>query len=231
MARENVRIDAPPPFFADLAAEFQPRLDLLVLAIAVEFGRVDVGGALTRLDALGAELAEDPEVARADADAGAQAAAMTRLLGRAHGFAGDTDTYDDPRNSMLDRVLERRRGLPILLSVVYAEVARRADLPVVGVGLPGHYVVGHFGAMPPLLLDPFHGGAPFRAQPAALPHVRPWTAHETAMRILNNLVGSFMRRRDRVAAVRAAELRLLLPADDELRGVLERELDALRRAG
>jgi regulator of sirC expression with transglutaminase-like and TPR domain len=231
VARENAWIDAPPPHFAQLAETHSPRLDLLALAIAAEFGHTDVTGALTRLDALGAELASHPAVAGEEGAVAAQAAAIAWLLGEVHGFAGDTETYDEPRNSMLDRVLERRRGLPILLSVVYAEVARRAELPIVGVGLPSHYVVGHFGSVPPLLLDPFHAGAPIRAQPAAEPHVRPWTAHQTAMRILNNLVGSFVRRRERDAAIRAAELRLLLPCEDGLRAVLEDKLDALRDAG
>ena len=77
---------------------------------------------------------------------------------------------------MLDRVLERRRGLPILLSAVYVEVARRADVPLAGVGLPGHYVVGHFGGAEPLLLDPFNGGVEVTGDaPAAL--VRPWSPH------------------------------------------------------
>ena len=67
--------------------------------------------------------------------------------------------YDHPDNSMLDLVLTRRRGLPILLSVVYVEVARRAGIELAGVGLPGHFVVGHFGAEPAALLDPFAGGA------------------------------------------------------------------------
>jgi transglutaminase superfamily protein len=108
-------------------------------------------------------------------------------------------------------VLERRRGLPILLSAVYVEVARRAGVPLAGVGLPGHYVVGHFGAPEPLLLDPFGGGVRITPDaPASL--VRPWTPHETAMRMLNNLVPAFRRRGDLVGALRAAELRLALPA-------------------
>ena len=68
---------------------------------------------------------------------------------------------------MLDVVLTKHTGLPILLSVVYIEVARRADIPIGGVGLPGHFVVAHFGAHPPLLLDPFERGAPIGAPVAA----------------------------------------------------------------
>src|SRR5450755_4022683 len=62
--------------------------------------------------------------------------ACGQLLGAAHGFAGNRERYDDPDNSMLDLVLARRRGLPILLSVVYIEVARRGGIPLAGVGLP-----------------------------------------------------------------------------------------------
>ena len=66
---------------------------------------------------------------------------------------------------MLDLVLTRRRGLPILLSVVYVEVARRAGIQIAGVGLPGHFVVGHFGTDPPVLLDPFAGGGRYTPTP------------------------------------------------------------------
>ena len=130
---------------------------------------------------------------------------------------------------MLDRVLERRRGLPILLSTVYVEAARRADVPLAGVGLPGHYVVAHFGASEPLLLDPFNGGAPLTVDaPAAL--VRPWSPQQTAMRMLNNLVPAFQRRGDLSRAMRAAELRLALPADPGEHDRVRAELVALRAA-
>jgi regulator of sirC expression with transglutaminase-like and TPR domain len=124
-------------------------------------------------------------------------------------------------------VLERRRGLPILVSAVYVEAARRAGVPLAGVGLPGHYVVGHFGAPEPLLLDPFGGGVQITpGVPAEL--VRPWTPHETAMRMLNNLVPAFRRRGDLAGALRAAELRLTLPADAGERDRVRAELATLR---
>jgi regulator of sirC expression with transglutaminase-like and TPR domain len=214
-----------PVSFAELAARPDPPLDELVLAIAAEFRTVDRPAALWLLDALGAELSED--LARTDRSPEIEADACADLLGRRHGFAGDREQYDDPRNSMLDLVLERRRGLPILLSAVYVEVARRADVALAGVGLPGHFVVGHFGATPPLLLDPFRGGGPVAGTPpAAL--VRPWRAHEIALRMLNNLVGSFQRRGDIGLAIRAATLRLELPAEERLREALRTELRAMR---
>jgi regulator of sirC expression with transglutaminase-like and TPR domain len=208
--------------FVRLAAQADPRLDELALALAAEFREADAAGALARLDALGAEVAREPA-----GSAEAEAAALRRVLGERHGFRGRSDDYDHPDNSMLDLVLERCAGLPILLSVVYVEVARRAGIELARVGLPGHFVVGHFGVDPPLLLDPFGGGAPVEADaPAGL--VRPWLPHETALRVLNNLVASYTSRHDLARAIRAAELRVALPLADDARAGLEAQLRALR---
>lgn len=212
--------------FESLAAMPESRLDELVLALAGEFRKVDADGALEELDRLGAELAEVGE-GRSPPD---QTRACRLVLGERYAFVGDRDHYDHPDNSMLDLVLARRRGLPILLSVVYVEVARRAGIPLAGVGLPGHYVVGHFGADPPLLLDPFSGGvdAPEVAPEVAAIYVRPWDAHETALRILNNLTAAYSARADFSRAIRAAELRLALPLDDPSRMGFAAELRSLR---
>jgi len=208
--------------FAELAAEPDPRLDLLALALAAEFRDVDARQALAKLDVLGAELAEAGATTPEE-----ETRACSALLGEKHGFTGDRERYDHPENSMLDVVLSRRRGLPILLSVVYVEAARRAGIALAGVGLPGHFVVGHFGAAPPLLLDPFAGGVPL--VPAVPdPLVRPWGAAEIAMRMLTNLVAAYGRRGDLALAIRAAELRLALPAEPGLRATLEAEARALR---
>jgi regulator of sirC expression with transglutaminase-like and TPR domain len=208
--------------FAELASEPTPPLDQLALALAAEFREVDARHALAKLDVLGAELA-----GRGGTTPEEQAHACSVLLGEQHGFTGDREHYDHPDNSMLDVVLSRRRGLPILLSVIYVEVARRGGIALAGVGLPGHFVVGHFGVRPPLLLDPFAGGA--RLEPDAEdPLVRPWGAAEIAMRMLTNLVVAYGRRGDLAAAIRAAELRLALPAEPELRATLEAEARALR---
>jgi hypothetical protein len=214
------------PSFETLARRPDAHLDELALAMAAEFGAVDAAAALAQLDALGAEL-HRLVASAGDGTPAAEAAACAELLGVRHGFAGDRERYDDPRNSMLDRVLERRRGLPILLSAVYVEVARRADVEIAGVGLPGHYVVGHFGADPPLLLDPFAGGEALEVRTGD-PLVRPWSPQETAMRMLNNLVGSFQRRGDIGAAIRAGELRVALPAEETLTESLKADLRALQ---
>ncbi|WP_205698347.1 transglutaminase-like domain-containing protein [Conexibacter sp. SYSU D00693] len=212
------------PAFHELAALPDPPLDELALALAAEFRDVDDAAARATLDALAQDLAA--ALARTDGSPQEEARVAGDVLGTAHGFAGDERQYDDPRNSMLDVVLERRRGLPILLSVVYVAVGRRTGVALEGVGLPGHYVVGHFGCDPPLLLDPFGGGSLVETHDAAA--VRPWSAHDTAMRMLNNLVGSFRRRAHLAHAIKAAQLRLVLPSDPDGREVLERELRALQ---
>lgn len=74
------------------------------------------------------------------------------------GFRGGPDDFNDPASSFVDEVLRRRRGLPITLAVVAMEVARRLGLPVVGVGMPGHFIVRHQGE-PDVFVDPFAGGS------------------------------------------------------------------------
>lgn len=76
------------------------------------------------------------------------------------GFRGNAEDYFDPRNSYLNEVLDRRLGIPISLSLLYIEVARRVGLTVVGIGLPGHFIVEARRDTGSVLLDPFHGGEP-----------------------------------------------------------------------
>jgi regulator of sirC expression with transglutaminase-like and TPR domain len=209
------------PTFAALATDPAAQLDALALALAAEFKPVDADAALARLDDLGDEVRE---VAGAT---GGALAALGFVLAERHGFAGAEEEYDRPDHSMLDLVLERRRGLPIALSVVYVETARRAGIALDGVGLSGHYVVGQFlPGSAPVLLDPFGGGRPIVAPDPA--EVRPWPAHETALRMLNNLVGSYTRRNDLGRAIRAAEMRLELSLELDLREALAAELRGLR---
>ena len=212
------------PDFRELAAQRSPPLEEVALALASEFRSVNEHAARAELDRLGVELAEMAEHAGSPV---AQAEACRHVLGQREGFSGERDDYDNPDNSMLDLVLERRRGLPILLSIVYVAVAERSAIDLAGVGLPGHYVVGHFGAEPPLLLDPFNGGV--LVETDAPPEVvRRWSAHETALRMLTNLVGSYARRADLGSAIRAADLRLALPLSEDVRQPLEVELRSLR---
>jgi len=223
--RDNRYVSEIAPF-ADVAGDPDTTLDVLALALAGEFREVDAAAAIARLDSLGVELSAAAD--QTDRTPKATAIACRQVLGDARGFIGDQAQYDHPDNSMLDLVLTRRRGLPILLSVVYVEVARRAGIELAGVGLPGHFVVGHFGADPPVLLDPFTGGATVTTD-AAQELIRPWDAREIAMRMLNNLAAAYQRRGDLARALHAATMRMALPvAEPHLQDVLAAELRALQ---
>jgi regulator of sirC expression with transglutaminase-like and TPR domain len=211
------------PFVA-LAALPAPPIDELALSLAAEFKEVDEDAAVTRLDELGEEVAVLREE-RGGPHAGMEA--LREVLAVRHGFGGDGQRVDHPDNSMLNVVLERRRGLPILLSVLYMATARRAGIALSGVGLRGHFVVGDFSTgSAPLLLDPFAGGAP--VAPDRPRDVRPWGAHETMLRMLNNLVAAYGRRADLMRTILAAELRLALPLGEPKIYALRTELGALR---
>lgn len=158
--------------FADIARLDSPHLEQLALAISVELRPTDCDLALAELDRL-AELVMREGIGGHPIE---QLAVLGEVLGRREGLIGDVEDYDNPDNSMLDLVLTRRRGLPILLSVVWVEVGRRLGLPLRGVGLPGHYVAGWFGEGDPILVDPFRGGALIAE---AVPRPRPCRRRRT----------------------------------------------------
>jgi regulator of sirC expression with transglutaminase-like and TPR domain len=103
-------------------------------------------------------------------------------------------------------------------------VARRAGVPLAAFGLTGHFVCGHVGVDPPVLIDPFRRGAMLSLDEPP----PPYTPHQTAMRMLNNLVASYSRRGDLGRALRGAKLRLALPCTDAERAHNEHELRAIR---
>jgi regulator of sirC expression with transglutaminase-like and TPR domain len=85
-------------------------------------------------------------------------AALNRFLFDREGFSGNMDDYYDPRNSFLDQVLDRRLGIPISLSILYLEIARRVGIPAFGVGFPGHFLVRVGEGTSAFLVDPFAAG-------------------------------------------------------------------------
>lgn len=148
---------------------------------------------------------------------------------RAQGFRGDVNDYDDPRNSFLDEVLQRRRGLPIALATLALAVAGRAGAPFAGVGLPGHFAIADRSGPEPVVIDPFNGwvrldladiarlvertaGIPFR-----LEHLDPVSPREILARTLRNLRHSYLRRRRLDQALWTVEVGLIVtPGDTEL---------------
>jgi regulator of sirC expression with transglutaminase-like and TPR domain len=134
------------------------RLDRAALMIGAEdeaYKNLDAEEYLSRLDKLG-EWAR----ARIDDATGARGVeAFNHFIFEEMGFVGNQLDYYDPRNSFLNDVIDRRRGIPITLSILYMEVGRRAGLRVEGIGLPSHFIVraSYGDAAGATLIDPFHG--------------------------------------------------------------------------
>jgi regulator of sirC expression with transglutaminase-like and TPR domain len=129
------------------------------LAIArVEYPSLDPGPYLQRLERMG-EAAEGRLLRQAQAGVPAQIATLNAYLYEELGFSGNADHYDDPRNSFLNEVLDRRLGIPISLALVYLEIGRRGGMRLEGVNFPGHFLVRAPDAAEDLIVDPFHSGA------------------------------------------------------------------------
>jgi len=144
-------------FVAQVARpEAELELDRAALLIAAEeYPQIEIETYLTQLDSFAARARENDDP---------QASPVTRLLrlndtlfGEFQ-FRGNTENYFDARNSFLSDVIERRTGIPITLSVVYLEVARRIGLRIFGVGMPGHFLVKYQDEVEEILLDPFNNG-------------------------------------------------------------------------
>jgi regulator of sirC expression with transglutaminase-like and TPR domain len=176
---------------------------------------LDVDNELLRLD----------EIAGRCLDARSPAALTHRLFGEL-GFAGNVANYQDPRNSYLDEVVTRRLGIPITLSVLAMEVGRRIGVRLVGVGMPGHFLV-RAGDEPDEYFDVFDGGRPLDGSGCRalfeLQHggavsfspsfLSPTPARAIVARMLANLENAFVSLGAPDAAW-AARLHLLVPGLD-----------------
>lgn len=183
----------------------------LLLAAHIRPGAVDVEHQLRELDALAQEVSE-PTLD-----------GVARLLFRDLGFTGNSESYFDPANSYLDQVVARRVGIPITLSVLFIEIGRRVGVPLFGVGMPGHFLVGDrvdadvfVDAFAGTVLDTAGAQALFEAmQPQAT--FEPGFLAETSpavivLRMLNNL--RMIHHRQRSTTELVAVLEMLTCLDD-----------------
>jgi regulator of sirC expression with transglutaminase-like and TPR domain len=203
--------------FAELMARPEPEIELDRVALTIaagEYPALQTELYLDQLDKLSAELRprispeEPPE---------RLVAQLNRFLFGEQAFHANAGNYYDPRNSYLNDVLDRRTGIPITLSLVYIEVARRVNLSIEGVGMPGHFLVRWRRPGDQLLIDPFTQGAiltiddcaarlrelygdSLRFSPELLKPARP---REIVSRMLANLKGAYLRRGDVERALRA----------------------------
>lgn len=197
--------------------------DLLSMLMAIEGLPPEVGMELARAVAelavrvrLGVEEGQTPRDA------------LVAVLVSDWGLRGDIDNYHAPSNSLISKVFERRRGQPILVSAVWILVGRAADIDIVGVGLPGHFVVGIEG----VVVDPFFEGRYLsfdqckelaaRANPGR-PFEPSWlspvSVRDIGERILRNLLRSVREDKDEDAVYRS--LRLLAAIQPDAPTLLE----------
>lgn len=144
--------------FRQAADRPEEQIDLgrAALTIALpDYPKLDIAEYLARIDRLAVEVTAQ---CGAGADGFRLIAALNYVLFSRHGFRGNRDDYYDPKNSFLNELIERKIGIPITLSVLYMEVARRIGLGVDGVGFPGHFLVKAVCADDEVVIDPFDGG-------------------------------------------------------------------------
>jgi len=186
-------------------------LDRAALYLAgEEYPDIDVQSYLAELDAFASQIAlrEIDDTAPADL-----ARAIAGYLFEEVGLHGNTGEYYSPENSYLNRVLETRTGIPITLSLIFLEVARRMSLRCSGVGLPGHFIVGLDDTGE--YLDPFNAGALLSAEDCRTlvqtmsggrlewtdRFLAPYTKGDILFRVLNNLKSVYMQEKEYTKAV------------------------------
>ncbi|MCR4348099.1 MAG: tetratricopeptide repeat protein [Sulfuricaulis sp.] len=236
---------------AQIAKTSEQDLNLAEAALLIaieEYPGLDVDAYLRQIDELATSVQQ-----RLPAQAGLEDTLVTlnQYLFVEQGFSGDTENYDDPRNSFLNEVLDRKRGIPITLSIIYMEVGRRLGLPLKGVSFPGHFLVKFATREGEVVLDPFSGGSLLSkedleeileetygpAESVNAPLERLLTAagkKEILVRMLRNLKGAYLRREQFDKALSVVDQILLIQPEqpDEVRdrGRIYEQLECFRAA-
>jgi regulator of sirC expression with transglutaminase-like and TPR domain len=175
-------------------------LECTLLIAQIEYPLLNRSSYVDRIEEIAAPLQQEFA-----ADSLARIVQVKRLLFEQLGFHGNREDYYDPRNSFMNDVIDRRTGIPITLSLVLIEVGRRLGLPLVGIGLPGHFLVGSADRFD-IFVDAFDGGriltrsdatALFRSMQPGVPFrpefLSPVRPAQFLTRILNNLLEIYLR--------------------------------------
>ena len=215
------------------------RLDRAALELAtIHFPDLDLTPSLDRLNELASQVGDR---LRNFNDGRDFVETAQRYLFEELGFHGNKEDYYDPLNSCLNQVLERRTGIPVTLSVMYMEIARRLQMPVYGIGLPRHFVIQFDDGNYATYIDPFHGGRAITlrecfqlagAREADITLLRRVSPVEIIKRMLQNLQSGYLQRHDSAHAAKTIDLLILgtppgspeLANAHKLRGLLLLEL-------
>ncbi len=152
--------DSVSAFFS-LGALPDSKIDLGLAALLIarqEYPNLNVRDYLDRLDEMALELSR--KMPRDHLVGKETLRTLNHFLFQdPYQFRGNSEEYYDPRNSFLNDVLDRQRGIPITLSVIYMEIGRRVGLEVHGVGMPGHFLAKYLDPAGEIFIDAFDGGA------------------------------------------------------------------------
>ena len=160
-------------------------------------------------------------------DLAARVRALNEIILLKYGYSGDELTYDDLQNANLMRVVDRRKGLPVALGILYLHAARAQGWDSVGLGFPGHFLVRLTEGAERLILDPFHGGrvcdaAMLRELLKAMAgqevelapeHYAPVADRDVLLRLQNNLKSRLLQAGRHERALQTVETMLLLAPD------------------
>lgn len=181
-------------------------------------------------------------------DLAARANALNEIILLKHGYSGDELTYDDLQNANLMRVIDRRKGLPVALGILYLGVARAQGWDAVGLGFPGHFLIRLSDGAERLILDPFHGGRALDAVALrellkaisgqdvelAPEHYAPVADRDVLLRLQNNLKSRLIQAQRHEEALRVVEtMRMLAPDLADLSreaGILQAQTGNMRAA-
>jgi regulator of sirC expression with transglutaminase-like and TPR domain len=210
-----------------------------------EYPELEVAAYLNALDVMATEIEERLPVERYPLR---MLQSLNQYFYDDLGYTGNTSDYYDPRNSFLNDVIDRRTGIPITLSLVYLEVAGRLDFPMVGVNMPGHFLIRPEFQDAGIFVDTFNRGEilfeqdceerlaqiygrPVQLQPRFTEAVSP---RQLLTRMLTNLKFIYLNRKDLSRALAAVERILLLYPDAPMelrdRGLLYYQLGYLSKA-
>ena len=153
MTESQARLHVLEEFRRFAAAETLDLFEGALLVSRLVDPTEDLAAARHRAASLAARVADR----RASGETGIHA--LRQVLFSEEGFRGEPESYDEPANSSVARVLASGRGMPITLSIATVEIGRRAGLALTGIGLPGHFVIGGAELPPGVYLDPFDSGA------------------------------------------------------------------------